>query len=89
MKAGKLAIQPWLICPYNENTLVDLLSSVGTPEHFSIPHNKLLLSFLRPKHLEFILGCTELQISVKLNLDVNINSYGREIHKHELKILRL
>ena len=44
---------------------------------------------LRPKHLEYILGCTELQISGKLNLDVNINSYGKEILKHELKILRL
>ena len=28
MKAGKLAIWPWLLCQYNENTLVDLLSSV-------------------------------------------------------------
>ena len=28
MKAGKLAIRPWLICEYNENTLVDLPSSV-------------------------------------------------------------
>ena len=39
--------------------------------------------------MEYILGCTELQISGKLNLDVNINSYGKEILKHELKILRL
>ena len=29
MKAGKLAIRPWLICQYNENTLVDLPSSVA------------------------------------------------------------
>ena len=28
MKARKSAIQPWLSCPYNENTLVDLPSSV-------------------------------------------------------------
>ena len=28
MKTGKLAIRPWLVCQYNENTLVDLLSSV-------------------------------------------------------------
>ena len=28
MKAEKPAIQPWLSCQYNENTLVDLLSSV-------------------------------------------------------------
>ena len=28
MKAGKLAIRPWLCCPYNEHTLVDLPSSV-------------------------------------------------------------
>ena len=28
MKAWKSAIRPWLICQYNENTLVDLLSSV-------------------------------------------------------------
>ena len=28
MKAGKLAIQPWLSCPFSENTLVDLPSSV-------------------------------------------------------------
>ena len=28
MKAGKLAIQPWLVCQYNKNMLVDLLSSV-------------------------------------------------------------
>jgi hypothetical protein len=28
MKAEKLAIQPWLICQYNENTLMDLPSSV-------------------------------------------------------------
>ena len=29
MKAGKLAIWPWLICQYNKNTLVDLPSSVS------------------------------------------------------------
>ena len=28
MKTGKLAIRPWLSCPYNEITLVDLQSSV-------------------------------------------------------------
>jgi hypothetical protein len=28
MKAGKLAIRPWLSCPCNKNTLVDLPSSV-------------------------------------------------------------
>ena len=28
MKAGKLAIRPWLICQYNENTLMELPSSV-------------------------------------------------------------
>ena len=28
MKAGKLAIWPWLSCQYNKNTLVDLPSSV-------------------------------------------------------------
>ena len=28
MKAGKSAIWPWLSCQYNENTLVDLPSSV-------------------------------------------------------------
>ena len=28
MKAGKLAIWPWLICSYKENMLVDLPSSV-------------------------------------------------------------
>ena len=28
MKAGKSAIQPWLSCPYNEHTLMDLPSSV-------------------------------------------------------------
>ena len=31
MKAGKLAIWPWMICLYNENTLVDLPSSVMAP----------------------------------------------------------
>ena len=29
MKAGKLAIRPWLSCQYNENTLVDLPSSMA------------------------------------------------------------
>ena len=28
MKAGKLNIPPCLVCQYNENTLMDLLSSV-------------------------------------------------------------
>ena len=28
MKAGMLAIRPWLSCQYNENMLVDLPSSV-------------------------------------------------------------
>ena len=28
MKAGKSAIWPWLSCPYNEHTLVDLPSFV-------------------------------------------------------------
>ena len=28
MKAGKLAIWPWLSCPYDKNTHVDLPSSV-------------------------------------------------------------
>ena len=35
MKAGKSAIWHWLVCQYNENTLVDLPSSVGKL-HFSI-----------------------------------------------------
>ena len=30
MKAGKLAFRPWLICPYNENMLMDLPSSVNS-----------------------------------------------------------
>ena len=30
LKAGKSAIRPWLSCQYNENTLVDLPSSVST-----------------------------------------------------------
>jgi hypothetical protein len=29
MKAGKMAIWPWLSCPYNENTLVDPSVSRG------------------------------------------------------------
>ena len=34
MKARKLAIWPWLSCPYNKNTLVDLPSSVqGMRQH--------------------------------------------------------
>ena len=28
MKAGKLALWPWMFCQYNENTLMDLTSSV-------------------------------------------------------------
>ena len=36
MKAGKLAIWPWLSCPYNENTLVDLPSSVKGADYFSV-----------------------------------------------------
>ena len=28
MKAGKLAIPPWLSCPYNEHMLMDLPSSM-------------------------------------------------------------
>ena len=28
MKAGKLAIWPWLSCPYNKHRLVDLQSSM-------------------------------------------------------------
>ena len=39
MKAGKSAIRPWLSCQYNENTLVDLPSSVGLPLRFP---NKIL-----------------------------------------------
>ena len=38
LKAGKSAIRPWLSCPYNENALVDLPSSVvicGTTEKVS------------------------------------------------------
>ena len=31
MKAGKLAIRPWLRCPSNEHTLVDFPSSVVLP----------------------------------------------------------
>ena len=31
MKAGKLAIRPWLSCPYNEHRLLDLPSSVALP----------------------------------------------------------
>ena len=30
MKAGKMAIQPWLSCQYTENMLMDLPSSVFT-----------------------------------------------------------
>ena len=28
MKAGKLAVRPWLSCPYNKHTLVDLPCSM-------------------------------------------------------------
>ena len=33
MKTGKLAIWPWLSCPYNNHTLVNLQSSVVGPEN--------------------------------------------------------
>ena len=49
MKAGKLAIWPWLSCPYNENTLVDLPSSVDLTIHkykFNIYVN--LIRLIRP-----------------------------------------
>ena len=47
MKAGKLAILPWLSCQYNENTLLDLPSSVY------LFKSKQQLSTLRskPSHL--------------------------------------
>ena len=35
MKTGKLAIRPWLSCPYNEHMLVDLPSSVSQGENLS------------------------------------------------------
>ena len=34
MKAGKLAIRPWLSCPYIENALVDFPSSVAATDVF-------------------------------------------------------
>ena len=35
MKAGNSAIQPWLSCQYNENTVVDLPSSVvDAPKYY-------------------------------------------------------
>ena len=37
------------------------------------------LFWAKPSYLVFIPGCTEFQISTKLNLDVNINSFGKEI----------
>jgi hypothetical protein len=37
MKAGKLAIWPWLICQYNENTSVDLPKKMAkTDETFNV-----------------------------------------------------
>ena len=41
MKAGKLAIGPWLSCPYNEHTLVDLPSSVYGIEKIDQIRNSL------------------------------------------------
>ena len=41
MKAGKLAIWPWLSCPYNEHTLVDLPSSVYGMEKIDQIRNSL------------------------------------------------
>ena len=35
MKAEKLAIRPWLSCPYSENTLMDLPASVAEMYHCS------------------------------------------------------
>ena len=43
MKAGKSAIRPWLSCPYNEHTLMDLPSSVGQPK-FWTQRNPITLS---------------------------------------------
>ena len=39
------------------------------------------LFWAKPSYLVFIPGCTEFPISMKLNLDVNINSFGKEILK--------
>ena len=38
MKAGKMAIRPWLSCPYNKHTLVDLSFSVQLVQFFSSSH---------------------------------------------------
>ena len=52
-KAGKLAIQPWLRCQYNKNTLVDLPSSMKVPQNCvkEIFCNSQLLDFLPTVHL--------------------------------------
>ena len=58
MKAGKLAIRPWLSCQCNENTLVDLPSSVSkvkiVEEIPSIIKNDLLIEFTVHHNLHFI-----------------------------------
>ena len=39
MKAGKLAICPWLICQYTENMLMDLPSSVISGKTYNLDLN--------------------------------------------------
>ena len=55
MKAGKLVIRPWLSCPYNEHTLVDLPSSVVTTQYLPLC-----------KALDWLLGR---MLELKLDLD--------------------
>ena len=62
MKAGKLAIRPWLSCPYNKNMLVDLPSFVLITViwihnqicHFSTVPDKLFISFISKTQREIM-----------------------------------
>ena len=54
MKAGKLAIWPWLSCQYNENTLMDLLSSVSTHEKCCQMLEILFLVFRHSKNISWV-----------------------------------
>ena len=58
MKAGKLAIRPWLACQYNENTLVDLPYSVGKADLLAFKIF-FIIQYVIWENFDYFMDCVE------------------------------
>ena len=87
MQARKLAIPPWLSCQYNENTLVDLPSSVISSNMAKVEMAKDTYSFSNVIFLLLFEGTNSININLQTcNLQTNWSISYKSVNQLQLSL---